>query len=194
MPKKNIVFVTGNIKKLEEVIQMFKTFYTGDTPFNLSNKHIDLPEHQGDQDFICKKKAQAAFEIIKGPCIVEDTSLCFNAFGGLPGPYVKWFLEKIHPLGLYRMLNGFEDKTAVAVCTVAYVNEQGEINIFRGETDGTIVEPTAIETFGWDSCFQPNGYSVTFAEMTKEEKNKISHRKKAMSQLKEFLDQHVVNL
>lgn len=56
----------------------------------LSNKNIDLPEHQGERDEICKMKAQAAFEIIKGPCIVEDTSLCFNAIGGLPG---KWLTE-----------------------------------------------------------------------------------------------------
>lgn len=51
----------------------------------LSNRNIDLPEHQGERDEICKMKAQAAFDIIKGPCIVEDTSLCFNAIGGLPG-------------------------------------------------------------------------------------------------------------
>lgn len=51
----------------------------------LSNKNIDLPEHQGERDEICEKKAKAAFDIIQGPCIVEDTSLCFNAIGGMPG-------------------------------------------------------------------------------------------------------------
>lgn len=91
------------------------------------------------------------------------------------------------------MLKGFEDKTAMAVCTVAYVNENGVVNIFRGETDGTIIEPSVKETFGWDSCFKPNGYDITYAEMPKEEKNHISHRKKAMFKLKEFLDQNVLN-
>lgn len=90
------------------------------------------------------------------------------------------------------MLKGFEDKTAMAVCTVAYVNEHGEVNIFSGETDGTIVEPTTIETFGWDSCFKPDGYEITYAEMPKEEKNLISHRMKAMYKLKEFLDHKVI--
>jgi len=52
--------------------------------------------------------------------IVEDTCLCFNACKGLPGPYVKWFLEKVGPEGLYKMLVGFEDKTAYAVCTFAF--------------------------------------------------------------------------
>ncbi|KAL5237059.1 hypothetical protein ACI65C_004469 [Semiaphis heraclei] len=192
MSKKNIVFVTGNLKKLEEVMQMFKNFYKDSVPFDLSNRNIDLPEHQGERDEICKMKARAAFDIIKGPCIVEDTSLCFNAIGGLPGPYIKWFLKATGPIGLYRMLKGFEDKTAMAVCTVAYVNEQGEVNIFSGETNGTIIEPTAIETFGWDSCFKPDGYEITYAEMPKEEKNLISHRMKAMYKLKEFLDHNVI--
>lgn len=91
------------------------------------------------------------------------------------------------------MLKGFEDKTAMAVCTVAYVNELGKVNIFSGETDGIIVEPTAVETFGWDSCFMPKGYKITYAEMPKSEKNLISHRKKAMSKLKEFLENNAIN-
>lgn len=91
------------------------------------------------------------------------------------------------------MLEGFADKSAMAVCTVAYVNERGEVTLFKGETDGTIVAPTAVETFGWDSCFKPNGYDITYAEMPKEEKNLISHRKKAMLMLKNFLDQNVID-
>lgn len=81
----------------------------------------------------------------------------------------------------------------MAVCTVAYVNERGEVNVFSGETDGTIVKPVVAETFGWDSCFMPNGYDITYAQMSKEEKNRISHRMKAMLKLKEFLENSVIN-
>lgn len=91
------------------------------------------------------------------------------------------------------MLKGFEDKTAIAVCTVAYVNEQGQVKIFSGKTTGSVVEPTVEETFGWDSCFMPDGYNVTYAQMPKEEKNLISHRMKAMYLLKEFLDTEISN-
>lgn len=52
--------------------------------------------------------------------MVEDTSLCFNACGGLPGPYIKWFLAKLGHDGLNRMLVGFEDKTAYAQCIFAF--------------------------------------------------------------------------
>ena len=52
--------------------------------------------------------------------MVEDTSLCFNAYGGLPGPYIKWFLKNLGHEGLNTMLAGFEDKSAYAQCIFAY--------------------------------------------------------------------------
>jgi inosine triphosphate pyrophosphatase len=48
---------------------------------------------------VATEKSKLAVQHIKGPCLVEDTSLCFNALGGLPGPYIKWFLSKIGPEG-----------------------------------------------------------------------------------------------
>lgn len=109
------------------------------------------------------------------------------------GPYIKWFLKELGPSGLHLMLKGFEDKNAKAVCTFAYVNELGEVNLFSGVTDGTIVSPTVVETFGWDSCFMPNGHEITYAQMPKEQKNLISHRMKAISKLKDFLEQNVLD-
>ena len=52
--------------------------------------------------------------------MVEDTSLCFNAYEGLPGPYIKWFLKALGHEGLPRMLAGFDDKSAYAQCVFAY--------------------------------------------------------------------------
>nr|CAD2191829.1 unnamed protein product [Meloidogyne enterolobii] len=150
---------------------------------------LDLPEFQGEPDEIVAKKCEHAVKQIEGPVLVEDTCLCFNAFGGLPGPYIKWFLEKLKPEGLIKLLAGFEDKSGYALCTFAYckgVNQQ--IYTFQGRTEGVIVEPRGSRQFGWDPCFMPNGFGKTFAEMTSEEKNKISHRGKALKKLKEFLE------
>ena len=52
--------------------------------------------------------------------MVEDTSLCFKAYQGLPGPYIKWFLAKLGHDGLNKMLHGFEDKSAYAQCIFAF--------------------------------------------------------------------------
>ncbi|XP_048395696.1 inosine triphosphate pyrophosphatase isoform X2 [Stegostoma tigrinum] len=122
---------------------------------------------------------------IQGPVIVEDTCLCFNAFGGLPGPYIKWFLEKLYPEGLYKMLAGFEDKSAYALCTFAYStgNPNDSVKLFRGKTLGKIVDPRGPRNFGWDPCFQPDGFDQTYAEMPKVVKNTISHRYKALREL-----------
>ena len=57
---------------------------------------------------------------VDGAVMVEDTSLCFNALDGLPGPYIKWFLEKVGHEGLNKMLAGFGDYSAYAQCTFAF--------------------------------------------------------------------------
>ncbi|XP_020283174.1 inosine triphosphate pyrophosphatase [Pseudomyrmex gracilis] len=179
---KPIVFVTGNAKKLEEFIAILgKNF-----PRQITSNKIDLPEYQGEIDDICRDKCRAAAKLVKGPVIIEDTCLCFNALGGLPGPYIKWFLEKLGPEGLHRMLNGWDDKSAEAVCTFAYCSGNDEVLLFQGRTQGTIVSPRGPRDFGWDPCFQPVGYEKTYAELPKEEKNKISHRSKALGNLKDY--------
>ncbi|KYN42213.1 Inosine triphosphate pyrophosphatase [Trachymyrmex septentrionalis] len=179
-----IVFVTGNAKKLEEFIAILGKDFSR----RIMSKKVDLPEYQGEVDDICRDKCRAAANLMKGPVIIEDTCLCFNALKGLPGPYIKWFLEKLGPEGLHRMLYGFEDKSAEAVCTFGYCSgEDSEVHLFQGRTQGTIVSPRGSRDFGWDPCFQPLGYDKTYAELPKEEKNKISHRSRAIEKLKDYL-------
>jgi len=120
------------------------------------------------------------------------------------------------PLQLHKLLQGFEDKSAQAVCTFGYCEGPGhEPVLFQGRTDGVLVEsrgPTVFGKFcffslvkfrfetgvcgrkeltvsGWDSCFEYQGQ--TYAEMDKSEKNKISHRGKALDKLKEWLAKNV---
>ena len=123
--------------------------------------------------------------------MVEDVSLCFNAMKGLPGPYIKDFLGKLGRQGLVDMLRGFDDKTAYAQCTFAFC--QGptyEPIVFVGKCDGSIVDPKGENMFGWDPIFQPKGFDQTFAEISLEEKNKISHRGRALEIVKEFLEKN----
>ncbi|XP_012310779.1 inosine triphosphate pyrophosphatase isoform X3 [Aotus nancymaae] len=156
---KKIVFVTGNAKKLEEVIQILGDKF----PCTLVAQKIDLPEYQGEPDEISIQKCQEAARQVQGPVLVEDTCLCFNALGGLPGPYIKWFLEKLKPEGLHQLLAGFEDKSAYALCTFALStgDPSQPVHLFRGRTLGQIVAPRGCRDFGWDPCFQPDGYEQT---------------------------------
>ncbi|OXA57866.1 inosine triphosphate pyrophosphatase [Folsomia candida] len=181
--KKVITIVTGNANKLKEI----NTILGESFPYELVTNGADLPEYQGDADTVSRQKCESAYSIIKGPVIVEDTCLCFDALNGLPGPYVKWFLKSIGPEGLHKMLAGFEDHSAKAMATLAYCDsDKGEVILFKGITAGTIVEPRGQGGFGWDTCFQPSGYDKTYAEMSADEKNAISHRKRAIEAMRDY--------
>lgn len=181
---KRVVFVTGNRNKLKEALNIL-----GKVPgFEFESKDVDLAEYQGEADAICRAKCEAAAKVIGGPVLVEDTSLCFNALGGLPGPYIKWFLTNLGPEGLHKLLAGFEDKSAYALCTFAYSEGPGcEVRLFHGRTEGTVVAPRGTNNFGWDSCFQPESEDKTYAEMSSDAKNRISHRHRSLQALRQFL-------
>jgi len=181
-PPRTLNFITGNKNKLVEVKAIL-----GDT-VDLQSQSLDLVEIQGTIEEISSDKCRRAAEIIKGPVLVEDTCLCFNALKELPGPYIKWFMEALGHEGLNNMLAGFPDKSAQAVCTFAYSEGPGhEPIIFQGRTDGKIVPARGPAAFGWDPIFEYEGQ--TYAEMEKVEKNKISHRFRALEKLKTWLQQ-----
>ncbi|XP_055813817.1 inosine triphosphate pyrophosphatase [Solanum dulcamara] len=176
---RSVTFVTGNAKKLEEV----RAILGQSIPFQ--SLKLDLPELQGEPEDISKEKARIAAKEVNGPVLVEDTCLCFNALKGLPGPYVKWFLQKIGHEGLNNLLMAYEDKTAYAMCIFSLaLGPNTEPMTFVGKTLGRIVPARGPNDFGWDPIFQPHGYDQTYAEMPKEEKNKISHRGKALELVK----------
>ncbi|CAG8195115.1 unnamed protein product [Penicillium nalgiovense] len=192
-------FITGNKNKLLEVRAILGKV------IEVDNQEVDVPEIQGTIEEIAKEKARRAAEAINGPALTEDTALEFHALKGLPGPYIKSFMEKLGHDGLNKMLDGFEDRTAEAVCTFAFCRGPGEEPIvFQGRTEvrqiqpfqtlyksnvdvqGAIVRPRGPGNFGWDPIFEYDG-KQTYAEMDKEEKNKISHRYKALVKLQQWL-------
>lgn len=183
--RKSITFVTGNQKKLEEVRAIL-----GDSlPFEIISAKIDLPELQGaDPIEVSMAKCKLAAQQVGGPVMVEDTSLCFNALGGLPGIYIKWFLDKLGHEGLNNMLAAYADKTAYAQCIFCLSLGPGHEPVaFVGQTQGAIVPARGPLDFGWDPVFQPHGHDQTYAELPKEIKNSISHRFRSLEKVQEYL-------
>jgi len=190
----SVTFVTGNANKLEELKRMISA---GGMPLamQLRNCKIDLPELQGHPDDIAKHKCALAAEKVNGAVITEDTSLCFTALNGLPGPYVKWFLDDCGRDGLCNLLAAHDDKSAYAQTIVAFSAGAGkDVKLFHGKTIGKIVRPRGKHDFGWDPIFQPDeGEGLTYAEMEKEGKDAISHRGRVFQKFKDFLQDGAIN-
>jgi inosine triphosphate pyrophosphatase len=175
-----LTFVTGNKDKLREVQEILQ--------FPLESVKIDLPELQGEPIDIITAKVLKAVEEVNRPVFVDDSCLCFNALNGLPGPYVKWFHDKIGSEALFKMVSPFRDHSGYVLCLIGYCEPGQEPLIFEGRTTGRIVSPRGTKGFKWDDVFEPDGFDQTFGEMDQEEKNEISTRKRALEKLREYLE------
>lgn len=189
-PIEEIVFVSGNKNKVHEMEQFLKL-----DGVKITTRNIDLTEIQ-DSDVlnIVEAKCTSAFERINegsieaARCVmIEDTCLSFEALNGMPGPYIKWFMNAVGVEGLHRMLAGFTDKSAKAVCVYALMLDKGRILFCRGSVQGRIVEPRGC-SWGWDPIFEEHRCSRTFGELEGAEKLKYSHRSAALTVLKRVLN------
>jgi len=149
---------------------------------------ISLPEIQAATvEDITRYKVEVARTKGYERLIVEDVSLGFDALGNFPGPYVRWLLEAAGGKGLAAIAYALNNRAAKAQCCVGYWNGKS-VRTFLGETPGEIlVQPRGERHFGWDAWFQPHGSTKTFAEMTPEEKDAVSHRGHAYRMLAECL-------
>jgi inosine triphosphate pyrophosphatase len=176
---KKIIFITGNPGKLHEAKSIIP---------EIVGKDFDLPEIQEtDARKVIEAKLMEARKHHKGEYVIEDTSLYLDCLRGLPGPLIKWFLEKIEDKGLAEIARKFGNYGAQAKTIVGYMDAKGRIKYFEGIVKGKIVKPRGEGGFGWDKIFLPNGHEKTFGQMTLPEKNKISMRKIAFKKLANHL-------
>lgn len=177
-----IYFITGNKNKIAEAKAIL-----GD----VEQYDIDLPEIQEiDAKKIITEKLLEGLKHKKGEFIVEDTSLYLDCLNGLPGPLIKWFLKTIGGQGIYDIAKAFNNFKAQAKTVIGYAKNEREIEFFEGVIEGVIIQPTVETDFGWDNIFKPNGHEVSFAEMSKDQKNEISMRKLALEELKKHLKEY----
>lgn len=135
-------------------------------------------------------KVREAYRQLKRPVLVEDTSLEFSNLGRLPGTLIKWFLEELNSEQLARLADG-GDRKAVGHCMFGYYDGTNE-HYIAGELHGVITKNPMGDGssggFGWDSIFIPDGYTVTRAELSEEDYEKVYRIIRPMQQLKAFLE------
>ncbi len=150
-------FITTNENKFKEAKNLLG--------FELQQLSISLPEIQAkDPEEVVEFKIKST-DIDN--VFAEDTGLYLGENEEI-GALIKWISNEF-------VVKVFLGQKAIAVCCIG-LKQNNEIKLYRGEIIGKIVEPRGANNFGWDPIFLPNGYDKTFGEMSKEEKNKISHR------------------
>ncbi len=174
-----VYFVTSNENKVREAEHILGC--------SLKQIELEIKEIQSlDVEEIVAEKAREAFKKVGETVLVEDTGLYVAAWNGFPGGLIKWIMKTLGNDGLCKILREYDRGTTVKAC-VGLCNGS-EVKLFTGEVTGTIVdEPRGTSGFGWDPLFQPAGSHRTFAEMSPEEKNSISHRMIAMKKMRDFL-------
>lgn len=171
-----ITIVTGNAGKVRELQAMA----IGKLDFVM--RDLDLDEIQSlDLEKIVKDKAERAYGQIKEPVIVDDVSAGLASLKGLPGPFIKFFNKELGGDALYQLAKP-EGDTVTISCVAAYYDGDKFI-LGRGSIHGSIVAPRGNNGFGFDSVVIPHGENKTMAEMTEEEKIRISHRGMAFRSL-----------
>lgn len=188
---KKIVFATGNPNKLTEVHQLL------DGRFELLNLADigcteELPETSGTIAGNALQKARYIHQNFRVDCFAEDTGLEIVALGGEPGVHSARYAgpgrsDRKNMELVLEKLREHKDRSARFRTVIALILDRSEYT-FEGVVPGTIRQaPSGSGGFGYDPVFQPNGFDITFAEMTAPEKNAISHRGKAVQQLIDFL-------
>lgn len=190
---KNLVFATGNIHKLQEVQGLFKEGFALSCLKDV-NITEEIPETADNLVDNALQKARYVYEKCGIPCFADDTGLEVDALGGAPGVYSARYAgeqkdSKLNMLLLLKNMNGQTNRNARFRTIIAYIDENAQEHIFEGEIKGKIIENMAGENgFGYDPIFVPEGYEETFAELSSEVKNTISHRARAMEKFLSYIN------
>ncbi len=190
---KEIIFASHNQGKIAEIRELL-------SPYGvkvLSATDLDLPDVEETGKTFEENayiKALAAAKAKNIPCFADDSGLCVDAIGGKPGVYTaRYAPNRDFNLGMDKLLKELDDtnsknRAAHFSCVIVFAKPDGSYKSFEGRVDGNIAtSKTGSAGFGYDPIFIPTGYSRSFAEISSEEKNKISHRGRALQKFIAYL-------
>tara|TARA_B110000046_G_scaffold186024_1_gene231537 strand:+ start:43777 stop:44352 length:576 start_codon:yes stop_codon:yes gene_type:complete len=187
-----IIFATQNPNKVLEIQNQVGGMHAIQSLLDL-NYLDELEETQKTLEGNALQKARFVYQKFRKACFADDTGLEIETLNGEPGVYSARYggpeksFEKNMDLVLSK-LEGQENRKAKFRTAIAYIDENGTEQLFQGICTGEILmEKIGEGGFGYDPIFRPEGYRETFAQLSMEVKNEISHRGLAVSKLVEFL-------
>ena len=190
MDKKTIVVASGNKGKLKEIQDLLPDFNV------VSYKELGFTEEIEETGSTFYEnaliKAKTVSMALNLPALADDSGLCVDALGGAPGVmsarYSETGKDKDNNEKLLKVMQGETNRKAKFVCCMVYYTPNGEIITASGETYGLIMDKTEGENgFGYDVLFYSTEINKCFGVASKEEKNAVSHRFRALDLIKEKL-------
>ncbi len=173
-------FVTGNSNKFREACDVLSRFQIATAMINIEK--IEIQDDDLKKIAICSAVDAARKSGL--PVFVEDAGLSINVLNGFPGPYSNYVYRRIGTKGILKLMDKIKRRDAYFRSVVAFCDprETTEPLCFEGTVNGKIVyEERGSQGFGFDPIFEPKGRSgATFAEMFSHEKNRYSHRARAL--------------
>ena len=194
MKLEEIVFASHNEGKIKEIKKLL-------APYGIKVKSaldMNLPdvEETGktfEENSLLKSRTIA--KLVNMPCLADDSGLCVDALNGAPGVYsARYAPNRDFDKGMEKLLAEMEkspnkSRNAHFSCVISLAWPDGQYKVFAGQVDGKIAfHKLGAGGFGYDPLFVPEGFTSSFAQMSQEEKNKISHRGLAVEKLKDFLN------
>lgn len=185
LKEKSLKMITTNKSKFLEARKVLSEM--GITLFQINVKRVEIQADKLNE--IAKFSAEEAAKSVVGPIIAEDAGLFIEHLGGFPGPYSSYVLSTLGLDGILKLLEGKVNRAAHFESAVAFC-ESGRktAEVFTGSTSGNIAtEKRGSNGFGYDPIFIPlDGDMRTFGEMNSDQKNRLSHRARAMKEFGEW--------
>ena len=188
-----LIFASHNEGKISEIKNMLKPLGIS----VLSGNDLQLPDVEETGTTFEENayiKAIAAAKQQNIPCIADDSGLCVDAIGGRPGVYsARYAPDRDFNKGMDKLLHEIEEtksenRAAHFACVIVLAQPDGSYKSFEGRVDGHIAQKkSGFNGFGYDPIFIPTGYTRSFAEFDSVEKNKISHRGRALQKFINYL-------
>lgn len=181
---KPILFATSNVHKYQEVSEIL-------LGYNITIKRADIKGFEIQSDSlkeIATVSVKRAVSLRGETAIVEDSGLFIDSLKGFPGPYSSYVFRTLGNSGIMQLMKGLDSRMACFKSVIVYLKQDSQPISFQGVALGRISEaPLGSEGFGFDPIFVPKeGDGRTFAQMSGEEKNSLSHRSKATRKFAEW--------
>ncbi|UOQ47251.1 XTP/dITP diphosphatase [Gracilibacillus caseinilyticus] len=195
---KELIIATKNEGKMKDFRRLFEPYGIKVLSLlDLTDPVEDIEETGTTFEENAAIKAEAICRKFNTGVIADDSGIAIDALDGAPGVYSARYAGKAKDdqANLEKVLNELEDvpaedRTGRFVCVLAIAQPEQKTIFKRGECEGTIAsEPKGVHGFGYDPIFYPSGRAKTMAELTPEEKNQISHRRKALDQIENWVKQ-----